>query len=58
MSDWKHHLQRLEDKHWKLNKAIDLMERSGNFGDANITEMKKERLHLKDEIEKLKSQHG
>jgi len=34
------------------------MERTGNFGDNNITEMKKQRLHLKDEIVKLKSQHG
>ena len=58
MSDWHNHLKHLEDKHWKLDKDIDLMERTGNFGDNNITEMKKQRLHLKDEIVKLKSQHG
>ena len=58
MSDWTHHLKHLEDKHWKLDKDIDLMERTGNFGDNNITEMKKQRLNLKDEIVKLKSQHG
>jgi len=58
MSDWTHHLKHLEEKHWKLNKDIDLMERTGNFGDNNITEMKKQRLHLKDEIVKLKAQHG
>lgn len=58
MSDWTHHLKRLEEKHQKIDKNIDLMERTGNFGDNNITEMKKERLHLKDEIVKLKSQHG
>ena len=52
-----HHIERLQNLHWKLNKDIDLMERTGNFGDANINEMKKQRLHLKDEISKIKADH-
>jgi uncharacterized protein YdcH (DUF465 family) len=55
---FENHLKHLVDKHWKLNKDIDLMERSGNFGDANINEMKKERLRLKDEIQRIKKEHN
>ena len=56
MSDWHKHLEHLEDKHWKLNKDIDLMERTGKYGDVDINQLKKERLHLKDEIVKIKEQ--
>ena len=52
----KHHLAVLEDKHWHLDKDIDLMERTGVYGDRDITKLKKERLHLKDEITKIKNQ--
>lgn len=52
----KHHLTNLESKHWKINKDIDLMERTGKYGDADINHLKKERLHLKDEIAKITEQ--
>ena len=52
----KHHLTKLEEKHWHLNKDIDLMERSGKYDDVEIQNLKKERLHLKDEIVTLKEQ--
>lgn len=52
----KHHLEHLEGKHWKINKDIDLMERTGKYGDADINQLKKERLHLKDEIVTIKEQ--
>jgi uncharacterized protein YdcH (DUF465 family) len=58
MSDWHNHLKHLEEKHQHLDKRIDVMERTGVYGDDNIHEMKKERLHLKDEIAKIKSQHN
>ena len=49
-----HHIKHLEDKHWKLNKDIDLMERHGKYTDYELEVKKKERLHIKDEIESLK----
>jgi uncharacterized protein YdcH (DUF465 family) len=52
----KHHLSHLEGKHWKINKDIDLMERTGKYGDVDINQLKKERLHLKDEIAKITEQ--
>ena len=54
----KHHLSKLEEKHWHLNKDIDLMERSGKYDDNEIHNLKKERLLLKDEIAKIKEQIG
>lgn len=51
-----HHLAKLEEKHWHLNKDIDLMERTGKYGDIDINQLKKERLQLKDEIAKIKEQ--
>ena len=51
-----HHLTKLEEKHWHLNKDIDLMERSGRYDDVEIQNLKKERLHLKDEIATIKEQ--
>ena len=49
-----HHIQHLEDLHWKLNKDIDLLERHGKYTDYEIEVKKKERLKLKDEIQQLK----
>ena len=51
-----HHIERLQNLHWKLNKDIDLMERHGKYTDHEIEVKKKERLKLKDEIETLKKQ--
>ena len=53
-----HHLAKLEEKHWHLNKDIDLMERTGKYDDVEIQNLKKERLHLKDEIATIKEQIG
>ena len=49
-----HHIERLQNLHWKLNKDIDLMERHGKFTDFQLEDMKKERLKIKDEIELMK----
>lgn len=51
-----HHMKHLEEKHQDLNKRIDQMERTGVFDDVEIETLKKERLHLKDEVEKYKVQ--
>jgi len=43
----------LMDTHRMLNKQIDAMSKSGAFDDIEITEMKKKRLRLKEELVKL-----
>ena len=50
------HLKHLEEEHAKLNKRIDGLEKTGVFDDVNIEDLKKHRLHLKDEIAKIKHQ--
>jgi uncharacterized protein len=47
-------LKHLEEEHAQLDKRIDGMESTGVFEDANLEVLKKQRLHLKDEIVKIK----
>ena len=49
-----HRLKHLEEEHQIINKRIDGLESTGVFEDATIEVLKKQRLHLKDEIVKLK----
>ena len=51
-----HRLQHLENDHAAMNKKIDGLEKTGVFGDATLEVLKKQRLHLKDEISKIKIQ--
>lgn len=51
-----HHISHLRAKHDRIDDQIATMERSGKFDDLEITRLKKEKLHLKDEIEKSKTQ--
>lgn len=51
-----HRLKHLEEKHAQLNKRIDGMESTGVFEDVTLEILKKQRLHLKDEIGKTKLQ--
>ena len=51
-----HRLQHLENDHAALNKRIDGMESTGVFEDVTLEVLKKQRLHLKDEIAKIKLQ--
>ena len=51
-----HRLKHLETDHANLNKRIDGMESTGVFEDATLEVLKKQRLHLKDEISKIKLQ--
>lgn len=57
MSDWHNHLKHLEEKHQLLDNKIDQMERTGVYGDDNIHDLKKQRLHLRDEIVTLKEKY-
>ena len=52
----KHRLQHLENDHTALNKKIDGLEKTGVFEDVTLEVLKKQRLHLKDEISKIKIQ--
>jgi uncharacterized protein YdcH (DUF465 family) len=51
-----HRLQHLENDHAALDKKIDGLEKTGVFGDVTLEVLKKQRLHLKDEIAKIKLQ--
>jgi uncharacterized protein YdcH (DUF465 family) len=46
-------LKHLESEHQILNKRIDGLESTGVFEDATLEVLKKQRLHLKDEIAKI-----
>jgi uncharacterized protein YdcH (DUF465 family) len=48
-----HRLAHLEKDHAELDKRIDGMESTGVFEDATMEVLKKQRLHLKDEIVKI-----
>jgi uncharacterized protein YdcH (DUF465 family) len=56
MTHTEQHLHRLEEDHAQINKRIDGMEKTGVFEDVTLEVLKKQRLHLKDEIAKIKSQ--
>ena len=46
-------LKHLETDHAAIDKRIDGMESTGVFEDATLEVLKKQRLHLKDEIVKI-----
>lgn len=45
----------LEEAHRLLNKQIDTLEKNGLYEDLKLEKLKKQRLHLKDEIVILKN---
>ena len=49
-----HRLQHLEEEHAQINKRIDGIESTGVFEDITLEVLKKQRLHLKDELVKLR----
>jgi hypothetical protein len=57
MSNWVNHLKHLEEQHHTLDKKIQGLESTGVYEDETLHSMKKQKLHLKDEITKLKAQH-
>jgi uncharacterized protein YdcH (DUF465 family) len=57
MSDWHNRLKHLEQMHQELDKRIDGMESTGVFEDTTLEVLKKQRLHLRDEIAKIQAQH-
>lgn len=53
---YENRIKHLEEMHSIVNKKIDGLEKTGAFEDNQLHEMKKQRLHLRDEIAKLKQQ--
>jgi uncharacterized protein YdcH (DUF465 family) len=51
---YENRIKHLEEAHRALNKQIDTLEKNGLFEDLKLEELKKQRLHLKDEIAILK----
>ena len=47
-------IKHLEDEHARLDKKIDGLESTGAFQDELLNKLKKQRLHIKDDIVKLK----
>ena len=50
---YKNRIAHLDEQHHLLDKKIAEAERSGHFTDNELHEMKKKKLHFKDEIAKL-----
>ena len=46
-------LRHLEEMHAMLDKQIDGLESTGAFHDENLSNLKKRRLQIRDQIEKL-----
>jgi uncharacterized protein YdcH (DUF465 family) len=47
-------VKHLEEEHARLDKRIDGMESTGVFEDVTLEVLKKQRLHIRDELVKLK----
>ena len=47
------HLEELRKKHQSLSDAVEAAHRSPGASDAEIAQMKKQKLHLKEEISRL-----
>ncbi len=47
-------IKHLEEAHRALDKQIDNLEKNGLYEDLKLEDLKKQRLHLKDEIAMLK----
>ena len=50
------HVSELKKKHEQLSEAVELAQRSPGTSDLDIARMKKEKLHLKEEITRLSAQ--
>ncbi|MEO0912310.1 MAG: DUF465 domain-containing protein [Pseudomonadota bacterium] len=50
------HLSELQKKHQILSQKIEEEQRSPSSDDLNITDLKRQKLHLKDEIARLSAQ--
>lgn len=51
------HLQELRKKHQHLSDEVEEAQRHPAFDDIQLTELKKQKLKVKEEIERLSTQH-
>lgn len=51
---YENRIKHLEEAHRALDKQVDTLEKTGLFEDLKLEDLKKQRLHLKDEIAILK----
>jgi len=51
---YENRIKHLEEAHRALDKQVDTLEKNGLFEDLKLEDLKKKRLHLKDEIAILK----
>lgn len=51
---YENRIKHLEEAHRALDKQIDTLEKTGLFEDLKLEDLKKQRLHLKDEVAILK----
>jgi hypothetical protein len=54
---YENRLKHLEEAHHALDKQITGLESTGRFDDAQMQELKKQKLHLRDQIEQLQRKH-
>jgi uncharacterized protein YdcH (DUF465 family) len=47
-------IEHLDREHAQLNKRIDGLEKTGVFNDTTLEVLKKQRLHIRDELVKLR----
>ena len=52
------HLQELRKKHENLSQEVEVAQRSPAFDDIQLTALKKQKLKLKEEIERLSHSHA
>jgi uncharacterized protein YdcH (DUF465 family) len=58
MTHSENRLRHLEEEHARINKRINGMESTGIFEDVTLEVLKKQRLHLKDEIAKIQAHNN
>jgi hypothetical protein len=49
-------LKHLQKEHAALDKKIDRIEQNGVYSDEHLTKLKKQRLHIKEDIVKLQEE--
>lgn len=50
---YENRIQHLQEMHATLDKQIDGLEKTGRFNDTHLSDLKKQRLALKDQISEL-----
>ena len=55
---YENRIKHLEEAHQMLDKKIDTLIKTKVYDDVEIETMKKQRLHIKDQLEELKLKHA